>query len=72
MLIMNQDSKIVLTRNIEKLRTSKKITREALSLILGFENSYISKVEKLKINITIERLDKIANYFEVETYNLLK
>lgn len=69
---MNQDSKIILAKNIEKLRTSKKLTREALSLILGFENSYISKVEKLKINITIERLDKIANYFEVETYNLLK
>lgn len=72
MLIMNQDSKIVLAKNIEKLRTSKKLTREALSLILGFENSYISKVEKLKINITIERLDKIANYFEIETYKLLK
>lgn len=69
---MNQDSKIVLATNIQKLRTSKKLTREALSLILGFENSYISKVEKLKINITIERLDKIANYFEIETYKLLK
>ena len=69
---MNQDSKIVLAKNIEILRTSKKLTREALSLILGFENSYISKVEKLKINITIERLDKIANYFEIETYKLLK
>ncbi len=69
---MNQDSKIVLATNIQKLRTSKKLTREALSLILGFENSYISKVEKLKINITIERLDKIANYFAIETYKLLK
>lgn len=69
---MNQDSKIVLTKNIEMLRTSKKLTREALSLILGFENSYISKVEKLKINNTLERLDKIANYFEIETYKLLK
>lgn len=69
---MNQDSKIVLAKNIEMLRTSKKLTREVLSLILGFENSYISKVEKLKINITLERLDKIANYFEIETYKLLK
>lgn len=69
---MNQDSKIILAKNIEMLRTSKKLTREALSLILGFENSYISKVEKLKINITLERLDKIANYFEIETYKLLK
>ena len=69
---MNKNSKIILAKNIEMLRTSKNLTREALSLILGFENSYISKVEKQKINITIERLDKIASYFEVETYNLLK
>ena len=69
---MTQNSKIILAKNIEMLRTSKKLTREALSLILGFENSYISKVEKLKINITLERLDKIANYFEIETYKLLK
>ena len=69
---MNQNSKIVLAKNLEKYRTSKKLTREALSLILGFENSYISKVEKQKMNVTIERLDKIANYFEVDTYTLLK
>lgn len=69
---MNRDSKFILAKNVEKFRTSKKLTREALSLILGFENSYISKLEKQKINITIERLDKIASYFEIETYNLLK
>ena len=53
------------------LRESKKLTREALSLILGFENSYISKLEKEKINVTIERLDKIASFFEIKTIDLL-
>ena len=69
---MTQDSKIILSKNIEKLRTSQKLTREALSLILGFENSYISKVEKQRINITIERLDKIASFFGIKIYQLLK
>ena len=41
------------------------------TLILDFENSYISKLEKEKVNITIERLDKIANYFNVKTFELL-
>jgi len=50
----------------------KKLKREELSLILGFDNSYISKLEKAKINITVDKLDKIANYFEIETYKLLK
>lgn len=69
---MNQNSKIVLSKNIFRLRTSKKLTREGLSLALGFENSYISKLEKCNVNITIERLDKIADYFEVDTFKLLK
>ena len=56
----------------KKLREQQpKLTREKLSLILDFENSYISKLEKEKVNITIERLDKIANYFNVKTFELL-
>ena len=69
---MSQTSRVVLAENIKKLRLSKNLKREELSLILGFDNSYISKLEKCKINITIDKLEKIANYFEIETYNLLK
>ena len=63
--IMNQNSKINIANNIQKLRKKKRITKENLSLTLGFDNSYISKLENQKMNITIEKLDKIANYFEI-------
>lgn len=66
------NSKTVLAKNVEQLRSLKKLTKEELSLILGFENSYISKLEKGRINITIEKLDKIARFFEIKTYELLK
>lgn len=69
---MNQNSKIIIAKNIERLRITKNITKEKLSLILGFDNSYISKLEKGRINITIEKLDKIADFFEIESYELLK
>ena len=68
---MNQDSKNTIAANVKKLREQAKLTREKLSLILEFENSYISKLENKKVNITIERLDKIANYFGVKTFELL-
>ncbi|MBE7708764.1 MAG: helix-turn-helix transcriptional regulator [Cyanobacteria bacterium SIG27] len=68
---MNQNSKITISQNVCKLRKQKKLTREKLSLLLNFENSYISKLEKQKINITIERLDIIANFFEIKTFELL-
>ncbi|MBQ8847518.1 MAG: helix-turn-helix transcriptional regulator [Candidatus Gastranaerophilales bacterium] len=68
---MNQDSKIIIANNIKKLREQAKLTREKLSLILELENSYISKLENKRINITIDKLDKIANYFNIKTFELL-
>lgn len=69
---MSRNSKNKIAINVEKLRRKNKLTKENLSLILGFDNSYISKLEKGNINITIEKLDKIAEYFKIETYFLLK
>ena len=69
---MDNNSRTIIAKNIIALRRNKKMTREELSLSLGFENSYISKLEKEKMNITIDKLDKIANYFNAETYTLLK
>lgn len=69
---MSRNSKNKIAINVEKLRRKSKLTKENLSLILGFDNSYISKLEKGNINITVEKLDKIADYFKVETYLLLK
>ena len=69
---MKQNSKFKIAQNVEKLRKKNKITKEKLSLLLGFDNSYISKLEKEKINITIDKIDKIADFFEVESYQLLK
>ena len=68
---MSQNSKIAIAQNVYKLRKQKNLTREKLSLILNFENSYISKLEKQKINITIEKLDIIADFFEIKTFELL-
>lgn len=67
---MNQNSKKNIARSVEKLRRERKITKESLSLALGFDNSYISKLEKENINITIEKLDKIADYLNVSTKEL--
>jgi len=69
---MSQEIRKILAKNIEKLRVQKKLKKEELSLLLGFDNSYISKLEKERINITIDKLKKIADYFETEPYKLIK
>ena len=68
---MSQEIRKRIAENIQQLRVNKKLKREELSLLLGFDNSYISKLEKANINITIDRLDKIAKYFGIETKELL-
>lgn len=69
---MSQEIRTVLANNIEKLRTKMNLKREELSLLLVFDNSYISKLEKSRINITLDKLEKIANYFDTDVYKLLK
>lgn len=69
---MSQDIRQILANNIRNLRTQKKLSREELSLVLGVDNSYVSKLEKGKINITLDKIEMLANYFETEVYLLLK
>ena len=69
---MSQDIRQILANNIKNLRTQKKLSREELSLTLGVDNSYISKLEKGKINITLDKIEMLANYFGIEVYLLLK
>lgn len=73
---MSQDiflsNRLILANNVKTLRHNLKLRREELSLALGFDNSYISKLEKCEINITIDKLTLIANYFNVEIADLLK
>ena len=73
---MSQDNvlsnRIILANNVKRLRSKLKIKREELSLVLGFDNSYISKLEKGRINITIDKLSIIADYFNVDLVDLFK
>ena len=68
---MSQEIRNIIAKKVQELRTSKNLKKEELSLILGFDNSYISKLEKGNINITIDKLVKIAKYFGVEVKELL-
>ena len=67
---MKQDYRKILADNVKKYRLLSKMSKEALSLALGFDNSYISKLEKGKVNITLSRITKIADYFEIDIKEL--
>lgn len=67
---MSQDLRKKLAINVKKLREKSNLKKEKLSLLLEFDNSYISKLEKAKVNITIDKIEKIADFFEVDLNNL--
>lgn len=46
--------------------------REELSLLLGVDNSYISKLEKARVNITIDKLEQISLILEIDVLKLLQ
>lgn len=67
---MSQDLRKKLATNIKKLREKSNLKKEKLSLLLEFDNSYISKLEKEKVNITIDKIEKIADFFEIKAKDL--
>lgn len=67
---MSQDLRKILATNIKKLREKSNLKKEKLSLLLEFDNSYISKLEKGKVNITIDKIQKIAEFFCVNPKDL--
>ena len=69
---MCQDLREIFSQNLKNIRQERGLKREELSLILGFDNSYISKVEKGKVNITIDRIEKIAKILEIPAEKLFK
>ena len=73
---MSQDNKLenrfILAKNIKKLRLKNNYGREEMSLLLGLDNSYISKLEKCRINITVDKLSLIADFFGVKITDLFK
>lgn len=69
---MSQDIRERIAKNVRKFRLKRKLKREQLSLILGLDNSYISKLERSSINITIDNLAGIADFFGIDIIELLK
>lgn len=68
---MSQELRSRIALNVNRLRTLRGYQREELSLMLGVDNSYISKLEKARINITIDKLEQIAILLNVDPSELL-
>lgn len=69
---MNKNIKKKFAKNIKKLRKQNRLSQEALSLELDLDGSYIGKIENAKLNITLDKIILIADYFNVMVKDLFE
>lgn len=56
---------------IRKKRVEKDITQEMLALQCNIDRSYMGRIERGEVNLTIEKLYMIAKVLEVDVKQLL-
>jgi len=56
---------------IRLCRTEQKITQEKLALLCNIDRSYLGRIERGEVNITVLKLYEIANFLKVEPHQLL-
>lgn len=59
-------------RKIKKIREYREITRHEMADFLNMSLSGYSKIEQGKVEISINKLVKIANYLGVDNYELFR
>lgn len=62
---------VLIGQLIRITRESEKISQENLALQCGIDRSYLGRIEKGEVNITINKLYIIANILHVEAKSLL-
>lgn len=58
--------------NIAYYRNLREMSQEQLGDKLGFEQSYVSKIERAAVGISMDTLCRIAEILEIHPYLLLK
>ena len=62
---------ITIGQLIRKERQKKKISQEHLALRCGIDRSYMGRIERGEVNVTVEKLYLIASILDIEVKKLL-
>ena len=58
-------------RLLRKKRAERKITQEALTLQCGIDRSYLGRIERGEVNITVLKLYELASVLQIDAKELL-
>lgn len=57
--------------HVREQRKLKKISQEKLALLCNIDRSYMGRIERGEVNITLEKIYEIAKFLEIEVIELL-
>jgi len=66
------DIRILVGRNVARLRKERALKQEPLSEISGFTQSYLSQIENGRVNLTLLRVNDLAQAFDVHPGELFR
>ena len=67
---MNQTSKVI-GKNIRLRRQSQKLSQDNLALLAGIDRSYYGRIERGEVNISVDKLIKLATALNCSAAELL-
>lgn len=62
----------ILSRNMKLFRQTENISQEELADLCGLHRTYISDIERMNRNVSIDNIEKIALALKVSPSELLK
>ena len=65
------DLSVVIGRLVRDSRLERKISQEKLALICDIDRSYLGRIERGEVNITIEKLYELSSALEMDAKDLL-
>lgn len=66
-----RDARAILASNVQTLRGGLGVSQEKLGEMAGLHRTYISQLERQRLNITLDSLEKLADVLEVRVFELL-
>ncbi|USU18913.1 helix-turn-helix domain-containing protein [Paraburkholderia fungorum] len=58
--------------NLRRVRIAAGYSQERLAQIAGFHRTYVSQIERCKLNVTIDAMWKLSELLEIDPAELLK
>ncbi|MFT3856574.1 MAG: helix-turn-helix transcriptional regulator [Aquabacterium sp.] len=65
-------ARALLAANVRRLRTEAKLSQEGLAAMCGLHRTYISHLETMRSNVTLDTLDMLANTLGASPADLLR